>query len=142
MIIDNKGDSMIKFRLKQRTYSQVDDIVLKDPTILKVVNMLDKNRVSNYGLSISIPDDVISINYGSRLITIINIPIDLNQFQYDIEDYLLDHKPRYRYSTTHSRNLLRFIVKDPIVEKGLYDLMLYLIDRVGYVVLCPEERKM
>ena len=60
MIIDNVGDSMIKFRLRQKVYSRVDDVVLKDKSISNVVKALDKNSVFNYGLNVSIPDDVIS----------------------------------------------------------------------------------
>ena len=82
MIIDNHGDSMIRFRLRQKEYSRVDDIVLKDQSISKLVKKLDSNNVFNYGLSVSIPDDVISINYGSNKRCSINIPLDLNQFQY------------------------------------------------------------
>lgn len=140
MIIDNVGECMIRFRLKQKTYSKVDDVVLRDKAIAKVVNLLDRDRVSNYGLSVNIPDDVISISYGVGKKCVVNIPLELNQFQYDIEDYFLDQRPRLRYNSFNSRNILKYAVKDYMDEIAIYKLALYIIDRVGYLVLCPEQK--
>lgn len=139
MIIDNVGDSMIKFRLRQKVYSRVDDVVLKDKSISNVVKALDKNSVFNYGLNVSIPDDVISINYGSSKKCVVNVPLDLNQFQYDVEDYFIDTKPRIRYSSLTSRNLIRYFIKDPMSEEAVYNLILHIIDKIGYVVICPNS---
>jgi hypothetical protein len=141
MIIDNHGDSMIRFRLRQKEYSRVDDIVLKDQSISKLVKKLDSNNVFNYGLSVSIPDDVISINYGSNKRCSINIPLDLNQFQYDIEDYFIDSKPRIKFSSLNSRNSIRYFIKDLMDESSVYNLILYIIDKIGYVVICPELKR-
>lgn len=131
---------MIKFRPRQKTYSKVDDAVLSDIQVRLVVSKLDKNNVFNYGLSKFIPDDVISISYGKSKKCIINIPIDLNEFQYDIEDYLIDSKPRIRYSSYRSRNILKYDIKDLLNENKVYDLILYIIDKIGYVVICPEYK--
>lgn len=140
MIIDNVGECMIKFRLKQKAYSKIDDVVLKDKSIAKIVNLLDNNNISNYGLSINIPDDVISISYGSSKKCVVNIPLDLNQFQYDVEDYFLDQRPRLRYTSFNSRNILKYSVKDYMDEIAIYKLALHIINKVGYVVLCPEQK--
>lgn len=139
MIIDNVGDSVIKFRLRQKVYSRVDDVVLKDKSISNVVKALDKNSVFNYGLNVSIPDDVISINYGSSKKCVVNVPLDLNQFQYDVEDYFIDTKPRIRYSSLTSRNLIRYFIKDSMSEEAVYNLILHIIDKIGYVVICPNN---
>lgn len=131
---------MIKFRLKQKTYSRVEDSVLRDPSINKIVNKLDSNRISNYGLSTYIPNDSISVNYGIGRKCVVNLPLDMNQFQYDIEDYFMDSSPRIRYSLLDSRNLMRYFIRIPMNENDVYDLLIHIINKVGYVVLCPESK--
>lgn len=70
-----------------------------------------------------------------------NIPLDLNQFQYDIEDYFIDSKPRIKFSSLNSRNSIRYFIKDLMDESSVYNLILYIIDKIGYVVICPELKR-
>lgn len=132
-------DDMIKFR--EKSYSRLDDVFRNDIKVLDLIKMLDKNKISNYGLGESIPNDSISINYDESNKLVINIPLDLNQFQYDIEDYFLDSSPRIRYSSLTSRNLLRYYVKNSLTTSDIYNFIIYIIKTIGYVVICPSLKK-
>lgn len=132
-------DDMIKFR--EKSYSRLDDVFRNDIKVLDLIKMLDKNKISNYGLGESIPNDSISINYDENNKLVINIPLDLNQFQYDIEDYFLDSSPRIRYSSLTSRNLLRYYVKNSLTTSDVYNFIIYIIKTIGYVVICPSLKK-
>lgn len=133
------SNDMIKFR--ERSYSRVDDEVMKDPSLSEVVRLFDKNKETSYGLSLSIPNNSLSITYGDRTrICTVNVPLSLNQFQYDVEDYLIDSRPRIKYSSLVGRNHILFKLRGPMEPKKVYELAQYIVDEIGYVVLTPDKR--
>lgn len=134
-------EDMIRFRMKQRSYSKVEEELLSDPELNKIIKRLDSNKIMNYGMSPIVPSDVVSINYGKGLSLAINIPLSLNQYQYDVEDALTYHKPRLRYKSTSMMRMMKYIVKDKIDNNTAYDIITNLIDSIGYIVICPEVKE-
>ena len=125
----NIYDKMIKFRLFSILESNVD--------IQRLSNQLDNSKIYNYGVDSVVPSDVPSINYDPARF-IINLPEDLNDCQYDISDYLRSLKLRNKME--YSRNIIRFIIKDRVTPQLAYKIVIFLIDTMGYTILCPGTK--
>lgn len=125
----NIYDKMIKFRLFSILESNVD--------IQRLSSQLDNSKIYNYGVDSVVPSDVPSINYDPARF-IINLPEDLNDCQYDISDYLRSLKLRNKME--YSRNIIRFIIKDRVTPQLAYKIVIFLIDTMGYTILCPGTK--
>lgn len=125
----NIYDKMIKFRLFSILESNVD--------IQRLSDQLDNSKIYNYGVDSIVPSDVPSINYDPTRF-IINLPEDLNDCQYDISDYLRSLKLRNKME--YSRNIIRFIIKDRVTPQIVYKIVTFLIDTMGYTILCPGTK--
>ena len=125
----NIYEEMIKFRLFS--------VLESDSNIKRLSDQLDNSRIYNYGVDSKIPNDVPSINYDP-LRFIINLPDSLNDYQYDINDYL--RELGLRNKSEYSRNLIRFIVKDKVNPQVAYKITTFLIDIMGYTIICPGTK--
>lgn len=125
----NIYDRMVKFRLFS--------VLESDSNIKRLSDQLDNSRIYNYGVDSKIPNDVPSINYDP-LRFIINIPESLNDYQYDINDYL--RSLNLRNKSEYSRNIIRFIVKDKVNPQIAYKITTFLIDLMGYTIICPSTK--
>lgn len=127
-------NDMIKFR--EREYS---DSYARDPKIRDLIKYLDKVRETNFGISDELPEDSISVTYDSSDRLVIYIPLELNELQYDLEDYLIGSKPRIRFSSSTKRDLIEYSIKQDLNPRDTLNLVRSVIKSAGYIVLVPRK---
>lgn len=102
--------------------------------IEKIVNKLDEDNVEDYEVANRIPRDVISITPDPQKISIY-IPLDLEYFQYEIDDFIRSMVPYVRTTTVLDRNIYMMKSTVGLNFDQYYKLLRFIIKTNGFCAL-------
>jgi hypothetical protein len=102
--------------------------------INKLVEKLEQNRIGDFEISDRIPMDTISITGDVNKLKIY-IPTDLENFQYDIDDFIRTHAKFVRTNTNLERNIFVMKLNNSLTFQQYYKLVEYIIEEQGFCTI-------
>ncbi len=108
--------------------------------VKNIVSRLDREGVSDYDISESIPSDSISITSDLKD-TKIYIPTDYEYSQFEIDDFIRSMVSYMRPSTTFDRNIYVMKLTGRLSEAQYYKLVKYIATKHEFCVIINKENE-
>lgn len=102
--------------------------------IEEITNKLDEDRIVDYEVSYSIPNDVISIRPDSKSFTVY-IPSDLEYFQYEIDHFVKNMVPYNRSQIILERDIYKMDFRNPLTSNQYFKLVEFIISVTGFCTM-------
>jgi len=104
----------------------------------RITEKLDASRIEDYDVCNYIPSDCISIT-ATPLNTKIYIPVDFEDIQYDLEDFIRSTASFIRTKSTLDRNVFILSLSGNLTDTQYIKIVRFIVENYDFCVIIDEQ---
>ena len=97
-----------------------------------IVRLLDQKKIEDYEVVEKVPKDTICVDPEGMKVY---LPVDLEFYQYDIDDFIRSLRPNYRTNTVLDRDIYILKISGQLSAGQYSKLISYIISMDGFCVI-------